>query len=605
MSLRIVILSAMVGVAAFTAHAIQVGTAAELEAAVANGESEIELTASEYAISATLQFQRKSVTVTGRSTNPRDTVIYGNGTFRIIDLNTGKVPSALFSNLTISNGYCVASGGSTSTAGVLGYNKQNTLSNVVVTCCTIDANGTSTGHGAGAAWCILQNCKVVGNKILTSKGHGGGVQSCTCYDTDVFDNETAGYGGGAYATSFHRSRIFNNLAKLGGGGAYGGSFHEKCVVSNNTAYTYGGGLYGGSVECKVYDSEICMNKLAAPSKQSNVYGGGISLCTLVSNCVIRGNAIADTNGSGGRVGGGVHNSTLHNCRIYDNFSINTAGGAMYLGSAYDCVFSNNCHSSASKMGAVMRSVQAERCTFHGDGADTNCRFVDCKFLNYMLTCSLAPGANVLTNGSFSTSGHLLTTIVDGSGARGMAVTNCLFVGNWSGSYMLEKASADVFNLVNCTFVDNHVNVTVRDRTNSETGTTVPFNIVNCAFPRNWNSNAGTPSRQDFKIEKSDIDRNIVIKNCLFGRYRTMTGVTLVTPEENCVNNVTDMMFDTSNAEHPYSLKRKSPAIGEGLYMNWMASATDLKGDPRAHGTSVAIGCYECWQLAPGFILFMR
>ena len=600
MFFRFCILFAAIAFAAFNASAIEVGTAAELESAVANGESEIILTASEYAISGTLQFQRKSVTVKGRSNNPRDTVIYGNGTFRIMDLSKNSVPSALISNLTISNGYCTASGGSSSTAGVQGYDKRNTLSNVVVTCCTIDANGNSTGHGAGVAWCVLRNCKVVGNKILTSKGNGGGLNSCTCYDTDVFDNETYGYGGGAYATTFYRSRIFNNLSKLGGGGAYGGSIRDNCVVSNNTAYTYGGGIYGSSVECKAYDSEICMNKLDSPTKLNAVDGAGVAACTIVSNCVIRGNAIADANGSGGRVGGGAYNSTLRDCRVYDNFSINVVGGASDC-SAYDCVFSNNCNAAD---GASFRRIEAERCVFYGGSADYSCRLVDCQFLNGGRTCHLPVGANVFTNGDFVACNKVLNASADNSA---VAATNCLFAGNYSGDALFVKPSAAALDLVNCTFVDNCAKAMLRDRKSKETVTGVPLKVINCAFPRNYNENLNSPARQDFKIEKIETgeSRNIVMKNCLFGPVKVMTGVTLVTPEENCVNNVTDMMFDTSNAEHPYSLKRKSPAIGMGLYQDWMASATDLKGDPRAHGTSVAIGCYECWQLAPGFILFMR
>ena len=602
MFLRICIVAAVVAVAAFRSYAVEVATAAELEAAVANGESEIVLTASEYAISGTLQFKKKAVTVTGRSTNPRDTVIYGNGTFRIIDLNTNSVPSAIISNLTISNGYCVAAGGSKSTAGVLGYNKQTTLSNVVVTCCTIAANGSSTGHGAGVAWCTLWNCKVVGNKILTSKGNGGGIQSSVCYDTDVFDNETAGYGGGAYATSFHRSRIFNNLAKLGGGGSYGGSFYDKCVVSNNTAYTYGGGLYGGSVECKAYDSEICMNTLNPPTARDSVGGGGVASCSLVSNCVIRGNAMADTVSTKASLGGAAYGSTLRDCRVYDNFSITVVGGAVDS-VAYDCVFSNNCNAAD---GAQFRRIQAERCVFHGGGADYSCRFVDCQFLNGGWNCHLSVGANVFTNGDFAAWNKVLNASTDTSA---IGATNCLFAGNFSGDVLVVKASAAALDLVNCTFVDNSSKATLRDRkVSGETSTTVPINVINCAFPRNYNENLSSPARQDFKLEKiapGGSSRNVVIRNCLFGRNKILADVTLVTPEENCVNNVTDMMFDTSNAKDPYSLKRNSPAIGAGLYMDWMASAKDLKGDPRAHESSVAIGCYECWQLAPGFILFLR
>lgn len=346
-----------------------------------------------------------------------------------------------------------------------------------------------------------------------------------------------------------------------------------------------------------------MNILNSQNKESNVFGAGVSTCQIVSNCTIHGNAIANATAQTGRVGAGAYDSTLRDCVVFENFSVNTAGGGMFKGVAYDCVFSNNCCIYDAKMGASFRDAAAEGCTFFGDGIDRSCRLVNCKILNCALSCTLPEGANVWTNGTFSTSGHVLSTIWDGNVTK-MGVTNCLFVGCKSGSYLIDKASADTLDVVNCTFVDNYVNMTVRDRKGSEGTTSVPLNMINCAFSRNYNSNYASPSRQDFKIEKGE-NRNIVMKNCLFGPSKVVAGVTLVTPEEDCVNNVTDMMFDTSNAKDPYSLKRNSPAIGAGLYMDWMASAKDIKGDPRAHESSVAIGCYECWLVPPGFLLLVR
>ena len=60
-------------------------------------------------------------------------------------------------------------------------------------------------------------------------------------------------------------------------------------------------------------------------------------------------------------------------------------------------------------------------------------------------------------------------------------------------------------------------------------------------------------------------------------------------------------------DHPYSLKRTSPLRGLGAYADWMAEATDIRGEgfARADGTSVDIGCYQCWLPVVGMKVSIR
>ena len=60
-------------------------------------------------------------------------------------------------------------------------------------------------------------------------------------------------------------------------------------------------------------------------------------------------------------------------------------------------------------------------------------------------------------------------------------------------------------------------------------------------------------------------------------------------------------------DHPYSLKRTSPLRGLGAHADWMAEATDIRGEgfARADGTSVDIGCYQCWLPVVGMKVSIR
>jgi hypothetical protein len=70
---------------------------------------------------------------------------------------------------------------------------------------------------------------------------------------------------------------------------------------------------------------------------------------------------------------------------------------------------------------------------------------------------------------------------------------------------------------------------------------------------------------------------------------------------------TDPKFAFEDANHPFEPKRTSPLRGLGLREEWMADATDIRGEgfPRLRDGAVDIGCYQCWIMPVGTVLSIR
>lgn len=572
----------------------EVGTVAELVTAVTeltHSYDEIVLTAESYALTATLN--PANVKIRGRSDNPRETVVYGDGTFRVISF--AKTGGTL-ANLTVSNGYATAAS-SSSAAGVLGVSGKTRplLTNVVVTCCTL-ADGTKLGYGAAVGSAELRNCIVCGNRATGSDVYGGGVFDCIASDTEIRDNTVLSYGGGAYKSSLYRCTVAGNAAGKSGGGLYDANAYEGTVISNNVAAAAGGGCFGsGAAEWNVLsDSEVCFNRIESSSSSTTCLGAGVAKLATVSHCVIRGNAITDA-AAKNRLGAGAYGSVLADCIVRDNFLAEGSAAALYQCTASWTVCSNNC--AGASAGGALQETTATDCTFYGAAVEYAGSFFNCKFLNLTTVDAFVfpAGANVVATGSYD--GPKCVVSVK-KGGQVFAATNCLFAGNHVSTYLFEKSKTDAFEMVNCTIVDN----VTKDRTFTGSGIEAdakPVVLINCAFPRNYGEGG---NRMDFRTDSTGC--NFVLTNCLFGAYKS-EGKDYVTPEFGSVNDVADMKFDNSCLAHPYSLSRVSPAIGRGVVMDWMSGATDLMGNARRHDTGVAIGCYECWLPPPGLILLFR
>ena len=322
-----------------------------------------------------------NVTVSGTTDNPRDTVIYGNGTDGI-----AHCYAAGFRHLTISNG-C----DSTETADRGGGINSGTHSNVIVTCCSSGALG---GGVAGGTW---YDCTIISNRSTTN---GGGVYNGTFYNCNIISNKGNNGGGCYYGTTLHNCRVIGNQASANGGGisatsnadywlkVYGG------VIADNTASASGG---GAAYAC-FFGGTVVSNNVAKEN------GGGVFgvAGTFASNIVICCNS-ADGNG------GGAFRVTAVGCEIYDN-KAKGSGGGCGEGTYMDCAVSNNT-ASAGGGGACF-------------GSATNCLFMANK---------AARGGAACSNDCVSCElvGNRATY---GGGSSRSFTTNCVIAGNVATKY---------------------------------------------------------------------------------------------------------------------------------------------------------------------------
>jgi hypothetical protein len=289
--------------------------------------------------------------------------------------------------LTLSNGNVFSNGdyGQTFNGGGVYFNRRGALLNARVTRCqAVNGGGVYMYLGGMVSNCIVTtnmarqigggvecgiygqvlDCEIAGNVLwATWAGAGVGVESgadalianCSIHDNKVFS--TVG-GGGIYFEGdglVSNCVLYNNMAVRNAAGIHytgpGSARFTGCVISNNFSdlsadgagqgggiYMYGGGILENSIICNNF----------------NLDGGGIMAYNhfnapfgfLITNCTIYGNRAAN-------VGGGIAATTsgtpdryagrIGSCRIYDNWALNSAGGAtLYDGNyMFNCVLSNN------------------------------------------------------------------------------------------------------------------------------------------------------------------------------------------------------------------------------------------------------------------------
>ena len=613
------------------------------------------------------------LTLRGGGQTARDTVIYGNGTQRILYAWQGKIQ-----NLTISNG-CTRATEPGLGGGILARNESTQCSNVVVTCCSAKAAGgianaasigcevsdcTSDTHGGGVyTTSYFRNGKLLHNHAGT---YGGGAASCVISNSCLWGNRAGTYGGGGFNTKIFDSILAENIADRSGGGlaynldntvdrctvvsnrtecldsssdneAYGsgggiwvtgspsvtisdcliadnegihrgggvkgggslGTVLQRCIISNNvlrgratyTKRTYG----GGCDQCRVYDSQILFN-LVTSDYCSTVAGGGMSFGSA-SNCIVRGNAVAMCKATN-KMGGAGYENAFTNCVIVDNFAL--VGGAINGGNATFCCFSNNVTPTGT---LTLRATKAlEDCAIHNAVIDSPGAICRTSICGYGAGWTLAPGANVYTNGYFAADASAY--VLKNTQATATYATNCLFAGNTCKGLVSRPADAyPVTPFVNCTITGNRFDwmavgfspdyqVTVAEFVNS---------IIAC------NSNMAATAALDFAVNNT-VSTNISFVNCMIGPNRFSPWTPLY---ESGTITSDDPRFDKSNALHPYSLKLSSPAVGKGFVQPWMADAYDIRGladDGKYHRLrdgKVDLGCYQCWLDPVGTALLFR
>ena len=166
------------------------------------------------------------LTLKGGGDSPEETVIYGNGSQRIMYMWQGRLE-----NLTISNG-CTRAGENVGGGGVLARNASSSLSNVVVVCCK-----AYSGGGVSSATCM--DCTV--SKCQATE-HSGGMVNCTVTGGTIADNESAKYGGGCAWSTCTGVDILRNKAGTLGGCVFCSTL-KNCTIAENVSANGGGGVY--------------------------------------------------------------------------------------------------------------------------------------------------------------------------------------------------------------------------------------------------------------------------------------------------------------------------------------------------------------------------
>ena len=552
----------------------------------------------------------------GETDNPRDTVIYGDKSNRIVYYYTSlSINQVVLQNLTISNGCAKSSNpyNSKNGGGIVGRNEAGFVSNCVVTCCSAEGDG-------GGAYRINSRDSMIEN--CTAARGGGLFDSRYGFIKGTVRNCTATKGGGAMQATLKGSLIVGNVATEGGGGVcwddYGGV--SNCVITGNTAYQGGGIFYarkdqvgyniisnnvavqgGGIYQSFAHNCTIVHNLARGREGQKDTVlgggcGGNYDYHSKVYDSEVSGNACARENSTSDRSGGAGEYTDFYRCRIFNNFS--HVGASLNFGSAEDCVISNNV--TGGFLYGVRCTTSLKRCRLYNVSFTSPGRVSDCFITGLTNRFELAEGENCYTNGVWSSSG--MQYLFNNNAGKVFSLTNCLVARN-RGYYLVagDQANKDV-NVVNCTFADNLIQATWY---NFRSDTSVRrLNLKNCIFVDNRYH--GDPSQERNMMADSLGDNNVCIENCLFGPG-SQSGQSYVSTNNIIYSSTARFCGETKDPAHPYSLRWGSPARNAGTVEDWMATANDIRGAgyPRLRDGKVDLGCYQCWLDPLGLAISIR
>ena len=526
---------------------------------------------------------------------------------------------------------CVVTGNKAAGGGGVASDNYGSLEGCVI------SNNVSTAAGGGVQSVrVIKGCRIVGN--VSTKQGGGAVSWLTAtnaaykywnslVDTTICSNTTEvtnveGEGGGVYgyhitncvimanrarsgggvsgARDLYDCQILKNTASNIGGGVYNAKVARKCLISENTSAIYGGGAatIAETGWPAIFDSTICSNRVTGTSDAA--CGGGAYSCYM-TNCHVFAN-IAQ-HGGGISTGRGI----VYDCDIHDNYARGIGGGVHY-GTYGNCRIWQNISSGAhgSGYGASLRDCDVSGTGVSGGNA-LNCVFHDI-------------GGLVVVQNPYIEAATSNTSVWIGI----PVATNCLFVNNRQASHWganknyaqnlfqgVDNATRSA-QIVNCTIVSNTVGQTFHyARTLAR-----PWNVENCVFFGN---------RSYWGVEDiSEYDGTVAVggiyfKNCAYGStggnyFKPMSSFTAAGSElykfgADGFPAKPGFVYEKDPEDPcPYSLKRTSPLRNRGAYEDWMASATDIRGEGYARATDdhkVDIGCYQCWLPALGSLLLVR
>ncbi len=354
-----------------------------------------------------------------------------------------------------------------------------------------------------------------------------------------------------------------------------------------TVLDFGGVCRGATL---THESAVLCDLTISNGVATYSSGGGVNMskgtvrgCRITSCRTAKGSGSAKSSCGGGIyiTGGTVADSEIDHCYFY--------GGSNY-GNGIDMTGGvvTNCDIHANNNPTALDYHVANHCAAVSLRSGSPL-LVDSRIHDNV--CINAPGLHVkagtvdrcLVYGNIARQFESSNT--DGHGAAGLQMTggtvrNCLFAGNDSGTYTdsrYEPGAGGVLmtggTLAYCTIVANtNVNDTVGRKGLTMSGGTAVGNIF-------W-GNVGNNMTKDMYVTAGSFTQNL-------------TGVTAVAAE---AENIVDNPRFTDFAGGDYTLRHSSPCIDRGSVLSWMASATDLAGNPRVYpvrGGLPDLGCYEC------------
>ena len=425
------------------------------------------------------------------------------------------------------------------------------------------------------------------NRILYLKGNGNTIRDltfengdCTGYDQRSDEPKDTLRGGAIYlyvdndSTTVISNCVFKSCKSMNGGGACGtyglnkqGGQYFDCVFDGNctslksgTQNTMGGGAVFRAVSVK--------NCTFKNNYSGTLYGGALYGVPDVAGCSIVSNATYATSSTGG-FGGGVFGCTLTGCYVASNYAYRC--GAAADSAFYSCTNRANDafgYTEFGKSSAASPGCYAEDCVFldagraavtmFGSSGFNRCRLENmkggCAFSQYiaMTNCLVANGRNVNT--------YFYNLNADSS------MVNCTVVSNsWGDKFI--AGSSKVLTVKNCFFYGN-------DIPNTAPNVVTAFN--NCILSAESDAHVPGSGNYNYYSERATFKPGFV-------------GV-----EKDPAN--------------PFAITRRSPAFAKaGIVEGWMSTATDIRGEgfPRLRDGAVNIGCYQCWDVIPGFTILFR
>jgi hypothetical protein len=587
--------------------------------------------------------------VTLQSVNgPAVTLIVGNQVVGTGSVLTNAARCVGMGNNAVLSGFTLTNG----EAGQGNYPSGGGVANILsgastVTNCVLVGNLSTNGAGGGAWRVRLINCTIVGNR----GGNGGGAGSCTLINCIVVSN-SASSGGGVYCDSYSggwgvtNCTITGNTASSSGGGV-GGTFGmmNNCIVYYNTAPS--GSNYAGvkmNYCCTTPTLNGDLTSFTNAPLFINLAGGDFHLQSN-SPCVNSGNNGFVTSSTdfdrnarivGGAVDMGVYEfqgniryvslSSKNPVAPFSDWSIAATNiqdaidaaapgdtvlvinGIYQTGGAIASVYNGYYTSSGNESNRVavtkaitVRSISGPaKTTIIGRASNLSSDLVRCVFLTNGATLD----GFTLTNGYTDYAGGGVWC-----GSTNAIVTNCIIAGNMSIPSLYGMGGGAIFGTLNdCVLSANHA---------PDGGGAYKSVLNNCLLTGNIaaGGGGGGGGASSCVLNSCTIVSNIgsvdgggaeysILNNCIVyyniagfsslgnNYYSCTLNYCCTTPmPTNGVGNITNESVFVNLTNGDFHLQATSPCINSGNNA-YLASLTDLDGNPRISGGTVDMGAYE-------------